>query len=393
MTLSGLLDVRELAAMIEQGYVRVHRHPSEPLRILNYTERATYARAWNPTTRACRGLIVDDADRVVARPFPKFFNYGEPDAAALELDAVVVATEKMDGSLGILYPASDGLAIATRGSFTSGQALHATELLRARYPGFQPRPATTYLFEIVYPGNRVVLDYGDMDDLVLLDIVPLDPRAPVQSMWLDARPHGWPGPVVEAHPHRTLADALAAEQRPQCEGLVVFFPASGERLKIKQDDYVALHRILTGTNARNVWEVAAVHACRHFVREPKRWAEKLQLDPERARQVLELGDAWLADVPDEFHGWVREVTERAEAEVKQLIQDVRPLAEQARALPERRLRYELVREHPLAPAIMRLAHAETEEERARAEEDAVLRAWLAVRPEPTAPFARSEDVA
>ena len=34
-------------------------------------------------TVACRGLILDDADRVVARPFPKFFGPSEPDAPAV----------------------------------------------------------------------------------------------------------------------------------------------------------------------------------------------------------------------------------------------------------------------------------------------------------------------
>ena len=53
------------------------------LRILNYTAKATYSRHWNEATIACRGLILDDADGVVARPFPKFFGPSEPDAPAI----------------------------------------------------------------------------------------------------------------------------------------------------------------------------------------------------------------------------------------------------------------------------------------------------------------------
>src|SRR5512142_1407263 len=41
-TLSGLFDAGLLAAMVDGGYVRVQRHPSLPLVIHNYTERAQY---------------------------------------------------------------------------------------------------------------------------------------------------------------------------------------------------------------------------------------------------------------------------------------------------------------------------------------------------------------
>ena len=55
---------------IDAGLVSVHTDGT--LRILNYTAKATYSRHWNEATIACRGLILDDTDGVVARPFPKF---------------------------------------------------------------------------------------------------------------------------------------------------------------------------------------------------------------------------------------------------------------------------------------------------------------------------------
>lgn len=63
------------------------------------------------------------------------------------------------------------MAIATRGSFTSEQAGHATAVLHTCYPRFEPPEGLTVLFEIVYPGNRIIVDYCDTDDLVLLGAV------------------------------------------------------------------------------------------------------------------------------------------------------------------------------------------------------------------------------
>jgi len=99
--LSDLLDTDELAAMLDQGYVRRQEHHSMPLAIYNYTEKAAYDRVWNDVTSQCRGLIIDVAtSRVVARPFPKFFNYGEHDEATLSLDEPVTITELITGNDG-----------------------------------------------------------------------------------------------------------------------------------------------------------------------------------------------------------------------------------------------------------------------------------------------------
>ena len=36
---------------------------------------------------------------------------------------------------------------------------------------FCPKPGKTYLFEIIYPENRIVVDYGDYKGLVLIDVI------------------------------------------------------------------------------------------------------------------------------------------------------------------------------------------------------------------------------
>ncbi|HTJ37336.1 MAG TPA: RNA ligase [Dactylosporangium sp.] len=299
-----LCDPALLADMIGGGYIRTQRHPSLPLLIHNYTEKTQYESVWNAATLACRGLVVSTDGRVLARPFAKFFNHGQPGAPELDLDGPVSVTDKADGSLGVLFPTPDGWAVATRGSFDSEQARHATKVWLSRYAGsFTPPPGQTVLFEIIYPANRIVLDYGGLDDLVLLGVVDI---ATGRSHGPDAVA-GWPGPVVESFGYATLADALAAPPRDNREGLVVHFTGTDLRVKIKYSEYVRLHRIVTGLNQRVVWEAMVNDA---------------------------LGEL-LEPLPDEFHAWASNVAAGLTAQVDALVGEVeREYAKTVLALPE-----------------------------------------------------------
>lgn len=278
MLLSELIDPALLDDMIEGGYIRRQIHPKLPLAILNYTEKAQFERVWNDATRKCRGLIYrtdDDGKReIVARPFEKFFNYGETTPPApSEYTSPVVVTDKLDGSLGILYPDGYGQwCVATRGSFTSDQAIHATGKLQEYIAkGWEPHEDFTYLWEIVYPENRIVLDYRDMDDLVFLGVVH------IEQGWTQGPFTSWPGPRAEVLNAPTLQAAIEMQPRPNAEGVVVHFCNSDRRLKIKQADYVELHRIVTGLNERVVWAHLSA-----------------------GRTVAELCEK----LPDDFHPWV-----------------------------------------------------------------------------------------
>ncbi len=133
--LDDLFDLIDLEQAIEAGFVRTQVHPTLPLTIFNYTELAAYEGVWTPVTKQCRGLIVHtDTGEVRARPFRKFMNHGQDGAHAGSHDDAVIVTDKQDGSLGILFPTGDGgHAVATRGSFASEQAQHATVLWQERY--------------------------------------------------------------------------------------------------------------------------------------------------------------------------------------------------------------------------------------------------------------------
>lgn len=333
-------DSRLLATMLADGYVRRQEHPTQPLVILNYTPKTQYEKVWNSVTKVCRGLIYNgETGEVVARPFPKFFNWGETQVGNFNVDAMVTVTDKADGSLGVLYRDPRGQwSIATRGSFTSEQALEGTLMLEELYPGWEP-PASlgpvTVLFEIIYPSNRIVLDYQGARELRLIEALWIDRGWPIASdPTVTAKALNWPGPVVEHLGTAPLKIALSqmVHQRANAEGVVLRFLDTDDRYKIKQDDYVALHRVLTGTSARVIWSYLAVNACKDKVQELRHW-QKIGLDPRRAEQILAVGDGWLdkmlSNVPDEFYAWVRSTSEHIQRTVADVNHTIYQVLEQA----------------------------------------------------------------
>lgn len=332
MMLNELVDRDDLARGIADGLI-ASRPSGDGQTIHNYTSAALWtAGAWdNPAVRQCRGLISDDVTgRVVARPWAKFFNYGQAEAGELDLNAEVEVTDKLDGSLGIIHAAPDGrLRVATRGSFTSDQATHATEWLRENVHGIA-RTGLTPLVEIIYPENRIVCDYGDTDELRLLGAVDIETGrylGPTDA----ANRLGWTAGTTSVLRHATLHHALLAPPRPGAEGMCVRFLDRPHIVKVKQADYVALHRIVTGLSERTVWE--------HMTAD---------------RPLGELLDP----LPDELHPWVLEVWGDIEDRAATIVADARRQHQAIlNTLPvrhERRDYAELAKASPLAPCLFQL---------------------------------------
>ncbi|WP_445710614.1 RNA ligase [Flavobacterium sp.] len=260
-----------LNQMISEGYIKSNKHPEQDLYIYNYTQTAQFEKRWNEVTLACRGVIMDGNQNIVARPFTKFFNLGEQEGVEIPKASFEVY-DKMDGSLGILYWIENIPYIASRGSFTSDQAIKATEMLHSTYKDVWSRLDTfkTYLFEIIYPENRIVLDYGATEALVLLGII--DTQTGVELPLEDI---GFP--IVEKYDGINDIASLKNLEKDNKEGFVIKFE-NGFRLKVKFDEYIRLHRIITQLTSIDIWQ--------HL----------------KEKQAL---DTMLEHVPDEFFNWVK----------------------------------------------------------------------------------------
>ena len=155
-----------LADAVRDGAVNARRCAARPGLVLYvYSQRCVYENLWTPVIETARGLVLDhDAGRVLATPFPKFFNLGERPGALP--DEPFEALDKLDGSLGVVYHDGEGWRCSTKGGFESAQAQWAQRWLDAR--DLSPLTiGTTYCFEIIYSANRIVVRYP-FEGLVLL---------------------------------------------------------------------------------------------------------------------------------------------------------------------------------------------------------------------------------
>jgi RNA ligase len=397
--LTDLIPADELTAAIEAGHITCKQHPTLPLSIYTYTRTAQYSRAWNRATLRCRGLIADDTTGdIIAWPFPKFFNVAEHqlghDYAPPLPNEPFEVYDKVDGSLGIVFHYAGRWHVASKGSFTSEQAMWA----QARISTSDTRalwPDTTYLAEIIYPENRIVVDYGDRQDLVLLGAFDKDgseiPLATASVEWLEI------GNVVRAWPALPLPELLKlaeANTRPDgtptsgisTEGYVIRY-ANGLRAKAKLAEYVRLHKVLTGITERDIWRMAGMQ--KYADQPPKLVAKALGCAVGEVSAVQQGGvspfDALLDAVPDEFDQWVKSVAARLEFQARQL--DARVIREYTAIAHLGTDRGEFARaaqriEDPAVRACMFLMLDGR---------PTGLHLWRAVKPESAAPFVADDD--
>ncbi|MEU0783489.1 RNA ligase [Streptomyces sp. NPDC006173] len=399
-SLDDLIPPADLAAAIDAGHVTRKPHPALPLSIYTYTRAAQYEHAWTPATVRCRGLIADDkTGDIVAWPFPKFFNvgehaYGNDYAPPLPEGETFEVYDKVDGSLGIVFHYDGRWRAASKGSFTSEQAQWAQAWLDSHDTTWL-QYGTTYLNEIVYPANRIVVDYGQRQDLVLLAAFDDDGR----EIPLTVAGGDWTyvGNVVQSWPALPLADLLKrteANQTPQggattgtrTEGYVIRY-ANGLRAKAKLAEYVRLHKVLTGITERDIWRYAGIE---HFADQPPKLVAKALGCPVAEVEALAAGGrgplaALLEQVPDEFDAWVRGVAERLAVEADGLVD--RASAEFGAIAHLADDRGEFARaaqriDHPGVRAAMFLILDG---------KPAALHLWRSVKPEASIPFAADDE--
>lgn len=266
------MDIATLNTYFENGLLSKQSHPSLPLTIWNYTDKVQYDGVWDDVTLQCRGLITENVTgSVLVRPFNKFFNYEELVGKGFipSKGDYVYIQDKMDGSLGILFNYDDEWVMATRGSFTSEQAIKGLEIVKSMYFLDSWLKEYAYLVEIIYPENRIVVDYKGKEKVVFLSVVLNEgwkwkPTDDTELHWTTATmilsSNGVKkGDIVKTEQHFNFSDelyqSLKEKNEKNKEGFVLRFQPGNFRMKIKFEDYVALHKIMTNVSTTSVWEV------------------------------------------------------------------------------------------------------------------------------------------
>ena len=286
------INLIELNAEIEAGMVNKQDHPTLPLSIYKYSKECVYTQHWNEITLRCRGVVIDDTGEIVINGFPKFFNHNQLEAQAeyakrKESDMEYTITEKMDGSLIQVCRYKGQVVVSSSGSFTSPQALKAAELLKPLENEIEE--GWSYLFELIYPENRIVINYGLKVSLTLLAVRNTEDGTERNLSLLDG--------IFEIVPTVDyFVNLLEVENEMKRaafinkEGFIVKFK-DGYRIKLKYDEYCRLHKIVSGVNEKFIWEAL------------------------RAGQDLETS---LAGIPDELYDFVKEVTKELNFNYKAL---------------------------------------------------------------------------
>lgn len=240
------MNLETLERYYEEGWLIKQTHPKLPLTIWNYSQQTQYEGKWDEVTLQCRGLVTDYMGNVVARPFKKFFNIEEEKhTPTKEFDVY----EKMDGSLGILFMYGGEWIFASRGSFASDQAIKGRELLN-KYDLNLLSPGYTYIFEIIYKENRIVVDYGNLEDIILLGCIET-----TDGLEVDVHDEYYISKFNVVKKYEGIQDYTKLKEmiHNNEEGFVVRF-SNGDRCKIKGEEYLRLHKIMTEISTKSVWE-------------------------------------------------------------------------------------------------------------------------------------------
>jgi len=252
------MDFQRLDKLAEEGYLRRVVSPCGRLVLYNYSDKCVFDKKWNKYTLNARGTVYElNTGKIVAKAFPKFFNFSELPVSKsrnLAKQTNFTTIEKVDGSLGVVYFYDGSWRINTRGSFTSDQAIEGAEILK-KYNLFHLNTDITYLVEIIYPENKIIVDYGSCRALALLgaynkitgleaDESFLRETSDKVNMWIPKR-----------YVFNSIDELIADQERlPSTEeGFVVRF-SSGERVKFKSLEYLKIARLLSHLTPLHLWE-------------------------------------------------------------------------------------------------------------------------------------------
>jgi RNA ligase len=318
----------ELHDLVATGYCTRRRHARLPLWIYNYSQRAQFdykAHDWPQVLRDARGLVLDEDGQIIARGFAKFFNLSQlPQIPGGHPEF----WEKVDGSLILLFSYEGERVFSTRGSFESAQALWANRWFATHAPEYHPPVGETVLLEAVYPGNRVVVDYGGQEELVALGSVDL--AGADTDLWQTL-----PSRIRRAvfHGVRDPRTIPATEG----EGFVLRWP-DGTRAKVKLDEYVRLHRLIFGTSTKTIWA---------------------------ALRAGEAPEETTVELPVELRDWIREQAVQLRGRFDGVLAEAQSFLEEARRLgltegPRKEFAewvrgQAVIKEHGLSGLIFRLA--------------------------------------
>ena len=182
------IDLEILVNLLRKNKLIKETKINENISSFNFTRKAFYDKEWNDQTIKSRGLFINHNNKtIVARGYEKFFN--ESEGSELKLDSLkktlifpVDAYLKYNGFLGIVGydKQSDQLIIASKSSDKTDFAQWFKNILKKKInldvlKKYIKENNAGLVFEVIDGINDPhIINYGNTQDIVLLDIINLD---------------------------------------------------------------------------------------------------------------------------------------------------------------------------------------------------------------------------
>jgi hypothetical protein len=218
---------------------------------------------WDKNNLFYRSLITDREGNVLSSGFPKFFNYGEkPDCyPAPENFNDWKIEDKIDGSLLIADYVNGQFSMRTRGTVTYSHQENAKdfELLPGKYPKvvefIKENSHLSLLFEIVTPNNVIVVRPKQIE-FHLIGAINKNGMCVVSSpdlidIWrkIGQMPTPQSYNFLDTNDLEKIASTI--KQWKGKEGIVISYNNGQNRIKLKSDWYLFIHRVKSQLNSRN----------------------------------------------------------------------------------------------------------------------------------------------
>ena len=163
-------------------------------------------------------------------------------------------------SCGISFHYNDRWYVNTRGSFASDQAVWATNWFNQNVRHDLMNKDYTYVFEIIYPENRIVVDYGDKEAMVLISVIDTQGGDEFFYDFLKSEADKIGVDVAKVFHFEKFSDLFTARNGLTIdeEGFVVTFE-NGYKFKLKGEEYCRVHRTMCNLTPLNFWRAIDIN--------------------------------------------------------------------------------------------------------------------------------------
>ena len=212
---------------------------------------------WNkPLAAECRGITFAADGNCVCRPFHKFFNVNENQSTQLDdiRDRSFEILEKRDGSMITPVLVGDDIVWKSKKSFYSDLAIEAGKNVPSEIEEFSRRmiyAGWTPIFEYTSPNSRIVIDYGQQPEYVLLSMRDIESGVYLTYPAMEYLAFKYEIPLISRY-SVTIDDCInEIDTLTDFEGWVLR-DRNGFHCKLKTAWYLRNHRAKTELRERDV---------------------------------------------------------------------------------------------------------------------------------------------